>query len=210
MEKLEKEFIKSGGRWTEYRIGELFEIETGSLVKTSDLFEGAIKRISAKSTDNGVIGSFNTYDLEDARHFENFISVNFFGDVFYHAYEASVEMKVHVLHLKDYSFTEKTGLYISAAIKQALKNKFGYGNQLSSSKLKNEEFYISLPMQNDELAFSFMERYIQELEAERIEELEAYLKATGLKNYALNTDDVKALDEFEQISSILPPPPPKK
>ena len=206
LEKLEKEFIANGGEWKEYHIGRSFDIQTGSLVNNAYLFEGEIQRISAKSTDNGVIGSFDTDYLEDARHYENFISVNFFGDVFYHPYRASVEMKVHVLHLHNHSFTRGTGLYISATIRQALKNKFGYGNQLSSTKLKNEEFYISLPSLSEQIAFSFMERYIEELEAERIEELEAYLEATRLKNYALNADDVKSLNEFEQISSILPPP----
>ena len=189
MEKLEKEFIKSGGTWKEYRIGDLFEIETGSLVNNAELFEGKVQRISAKSTDNGIIGRFDTDYLEDARHYENFISVNFLGDVFYHPYKASVEMKVHALHLQNHSFTRGTGLYISAAIRQVVKNKFGYGNQLSSSKLKNEEFYISLPSLSGQIAFSFMERYIEELEVERIEELEAYLKATGLKDYELSQND---------------------
>ncbi|MGI5085862.1 restriction endonuclease subunit S, partial [Treponema putidum] len=48
---------------------------------------------------------------------------------------------------------------------------------------------------------------IEELEAERIEELEAYLTATGLKNYKLSQNDVKSLDEFNEIVYSTPPPP---
>ncbi|EFT0414233.1 N-6 DNA methylase [Campylobacter upsaliensis] len=39
--------------------------------------------------------------------------------------------------------------------------------------------------QGYQIAFSYMESYIKELEAERIQELEAYLKVTGLNDYTL-------------------------
>jgi Type I restriction modification DNA specificity domain len=45
--------------------------------------------------------------------------------------------------------------------------------------------------------FDFMEEFIEELEAERIEELEAYLLATGLKDYTLTKEEKRALEEFE-------------
>ena len=44
-----------------------------------------------------------------------------------------------------------------------------------------------------------MEKYIQELEAERLEELEAYLLATGLKDYQLTQKEQESLDLFEKI-----------
>ncbi len=207
LKELEQSFLQDGGSFKEYRIGDLFEIKTGSLLNAQDLYEGEVKRVSAKSSDNGIIGEFDTIDIEEARHYENFISVNFFGDVFYHNYKASVEMKVHVLQLKEKEFTVKTGLYIASVIQQILKNKFGYGNQLSSSKLRDKNFYIFLPTsKTGELAFTYMERYIEELEAERIEELEAYLQTTGLKNYKLTENDVKVLDKFGKICY----PPPEK
>lgn len=42
-----------------------------------------------------------------------------------------------------------------------------------------------------------MEKYIQELEAERLEELEAYLLATGLKDTHLTEKEQEVLDKFE-------------
>lgn len=42
-----------------------------------------------------------------------------------------------------------------------------------------------------------MESFIAELEAERIAELEAYLLASGLKDYTLTKEEKKALTEFE-------------
>ena len=143
---MEKAFLADGGRFEVKRIGELFDIGTGSLLDSKTLVSGSLKRISAKSENNGVIGSFDTENLEEARHFENFISVNFFGDVFYHPYRASVEMKVHTLKLPNHTFTRGTGLYFSIVIKRALAEQFGYGNQLSSSKLKHNSFLISRPL----------------------------------------------------------------
>ncbi len=102
--------------WKEFRIGELFKIGTGSLLSSEELKTGKIKRVSAKSFDNGIIGEYDTESNDRARHFENFISVNFFRDVFYHPYCASVEMKIHTLKLKDMDFNNKTGVYFASVI----------------------------------------------------------------------------------------------
>ena len=205
---LEREFKASGGRFEEFRIGDIFDIQTGSLLNSSVLTNGGIKRISAKSEDNGVIGTYDTLNISEARHYENFISVNFFGDVFYHPYLASVEMKVHVvkfkkceaLAFKEIEFTNYSGLYISSCIKNILRGKFGYGNQLSSSKLRDGKFKILLPTLGGEINFSFMEKFIEELERERVEELDAYLRATGLKNYELTQSEKSALAKFDEFS----------
>ena len=205
---LEREFKASGGKFEEFRIGDIFDIQTGSLLNSSILINGDIKRISAKSEDNGVIGSYDTLNIGEARHYENFISINFFGDVFYHSYLASVEMKVHVLKFKkckeldfkEVEFTDYSGLYISSCIKNILRGKFGYGNQLSSSKLRDEKFEIFLPTLGGEINFSFMEKFIEELERERVEELDAYLAATGLKDYKLTEKEKDALAKFNEFS----------
>ena len=187
--------------WGEFRIGDLFEIGTGSLLSNSELVNGKIPRISAKSNNNGVIGYFNTEMLSNARHFENFISVNFFGTeggIFYHPYKASIEMKVHTLKIPNVELNLKTGKFIVTALKLAL-NGFGYGNQLSSSKLKELELNIKLPVKNGKINFSFMEKFITELEAERLAELEAYLVATNLTDYTLNDKEKAVLNNFKDI-----------
>ncbi len=187
--------------WGEYRIGDLFEIGTGSLLSSDELKYGDIPRISAKSDNNGILGTFDTSNLSNARHFENFITVNFFGTdggIFYHPYKASVEMKVHTLKIPYIEFNIKTGTFIASTLKQSLK-EFGYGNQLSSSKLKDLDFKIQLPTKNGNIDFDFMEKFIAELEAEHIAKIEAYLVATGLKDYALTAEEEKALEEFDSI-----------
>lgn len=52
-----------------------------------------------------------------------------------------------------------------------------------------------------EIAFNYMESYIKELEAERLQELEAYLKVTGLNDYTLSQKEKEALKAFENLSA---------
>ena len=185
--------------WGEYKLGDLFEIGTGSLLSSGELKIGDIPRISAKSENNGILGHFDTVNLAGARHFENFITVNFFGTdggIFYHPYKASVEMKVHTLKIPNIEFNSKTGNFIASALKIQLKC-FSYGNQLSSSKLKYSDFKIQLPTKNGEIDFAFMESFVAELEASRIAELEAYLIATGMSNWTLTPREEEILETFE-------------
>lgn len=197
MQKLASQFSQDGGSYENVRIGDIFTIGTGSLLGKNELIAGNVLRISAKADNNGVLGNFDTLNNANARHFENFISVNFFGDVFYHPYLASLEMKVHTLQLKNHTFTNKTGLYIAAVLRKFFTGKYGYGNQLSSSKLKEENFQIQLPHKDGKIAFDYMERWIAELEAERIAELEAYLMVTGLSDTTLTESENNALNALD-------------
>mgnify|MGYP000982836190 FL=1 len=45
-----------------------------------------------------------------------------------------------------------------------------------------------------------MEKFIEELERERVEELDAYLAATGLKDYKLTEKEEDALAKFDEFS----------
>ena len=111
--------LLNNAEWGEYKIGELFDIGTGSLLSDKYLNKGYIPRISAKSDNNGIIGHFDTENLEVARHFENFITVNFFGTdggIFYHPYKASVEMKVHTLKIPKINLDYKNGYIIYGTI----------------------------------------------------------------------------------------------
>ena len=107
-------------------------------------------------------------------------------------------MKVHVLQLSEHEFNTRTGLYLTACIKKAIGN-FSYGTQLSSSKLKAGDFFVELPVdENGKIDFPYMENRIRELEAERIRELEAYLKVTGLSDYTLAPAEQAVLEEFQE------------
>lgn len=193
MQELEENFKKNGGKFESFRVGDVFTIATGSLVSAKKLISGNIPRLSVTSQNNGIIGFFDTENIPEARHYENFISVNFLGNVFYHPYKASCEMKVHILQLKEHQFTQETGLYVASVLRKAISGNYSYGEQLSSSDLKNSEIYIQLPVKNEIFDFNYMAEYVRELETERVRELETYLLVSGLNDYQLTDNERKIL-----------------
>jgi len=196
--------------WFEYEVGKLFKIGTGSLINTKDAKPGLTPRISVKTTNNGIIGYYDE-NVENARYFDNFISINFFGKAYYHPYRASVEMRVHTLKMYEHELTREEGIFLSAVLNKRFSSSYSYGNQLSSSKLKNEGFKIQLPtcLKNGKrlISFDFIKDFIitmeceykDTLKVERENKLEAYLSATDLKNYQLTATEEKNLNSLNTI-----------
>lgn len=60
---------------------------------------------------------------------------------------------------------------------------------------KNIEVYLPVSYDGG-INFDFMESFIAELEAERVAELTAYLKASGLDNYELSEKEEKAIENY--------------
>nr|WP_199308123.1 restriction endonuclease [Microcystis wesenbergii] len=87
-------------------------------------------------------------------------------------------------------------MFIVASIDKVIKRKYSYNHKATKIELKNT--VIKLPTKNGKIDFKFMESFIAELEAERIAELEAYLLATGLKDYTLTDEEKQVLDDFEK------------
>jgi hypothetical protein len=86
--------------------------------------------------------------------------------------------------------------FIVASIDKVIKSKYSYNTKATKIELKNT--VIKLPTKNGRVDFEFMESFIAELEAERIAELEAYLLATGLKNYTLTAEEQQVLNNYEK------------
>lgn len=60
---------------------------------------------------------------------------------------------------------------------------------------------VKLPItKNGTIDFDFMESFIAELEAQRIAELEAYLKVSGFDNYELSAQEHSALEKIKTIT----------
>ena len=62
---------------------------------------------------------------------------------------------------------------------------------------RNQTLY--LPTKNNQIDFDFMDSFIAELEAERIAELEAFLKVSGLDNYELSIEELNALQVYDSM-----------
>ncbi|MCY7086609.1 restriction endonuclease subunit S [Streptococcus oralis] len=87
--------------------------------------------------------------------------------------------------------------WLIVAINKALSNFGGYSSYPTLSTLK--KLTILLPINNEQIDFKFMDTFIAELEAERIAELSAYLKVSGLDNYELSAEELKALQDYDSM-----------
>ncbi len=91
-----------------------------------------------------------------------------------------------------FEINHKIGLFLSTLF-FGYPKKFGYENMCSWAKIKNDKVILPLkPTANaqtlDGIDFDFMEKFIAELQA--------YLKATGLENTTLSSDEENALNVF--------------
>ena len=84
---------------------------------------------------------------------------------------------------------KKNQMFIIASIDKVIKSKYSYNNKATKIELKNT--IINLPTKNGKIDFDFMESFIAELEA--------YLLATGLKDYTLTAEEEKALSDLESL-----------
>lgn len=97
--------------------------------------------------------------------------------------------------LQSEKLNEINQMFIIASIDRVIKSKYSYNNKATKIELKNS--IINLPTKKGKIDYDFMENFIAELEAERIAELEAYLSATGLKDYNLTKEENQVLQDFE-------------
>ena len=116
-----------------------------------------------------------------------------------------------------FDLTESSILFFSTILNQQKKVLLSvlvrnvdetFNNLQVQLPLKEKSLDFSNPCDNiKNIDFDFMESFIRELEEERIRELEeerirelnAYLLATGLKDYALSSEEEKALETFKTV-----------
>ena len=116
-----------------------------------------------------------------------------------------------------FDLTESSILFFSTILNQQKKVLLSvlvrnvdetFNNLQVQLPLKEKSLDFSNPCDNiKNIDFDFMESFIRELEEERIRELEeerirelnAYLLATGLKDYALSAEEEKALEAFKTV-----------
>lgn len=191
--------------WGEFRVGDLLEkIKTKKLPFKADELP---KKKIGKYTLPCLTSSFNNQGLnyfvprEGATILKNVISIPSNSDV-YRAYFQSNEFTVlsdaYALqwNVSDIELSPKQYLFVVQCINKITDlHIYSYKNKLGGwNVVKNK--HIQLPVKKGKIDFNFMEDFIAELEAERIAELEAYLTATGLKDYNLTIEEQHALDEF--------------
>ena len=107
-------------------------------------------------------------------------------------------------------FNDKIASFIISVCRHSTQNK-GYDYGFKFNRTEMNKTTVQLPLKEKSLDFSnpcdniknidfdFMESFIRELEEERIRELNAYLLATGLKDYTLTPKEENALEAFKTV-----------
>ncbi len=191
-------------KWGEFRLGDLFEASNGDFdIQKRHINHKGEFVITAGLSNNGVLGQS---DIQ-AKVFESHtITIDMFGCAFYRSFPYKMVTHARVFSLKPkFEINHKIGLFLSTLFFDYPK-KFGYENMCSWAKIKNDKVILPLkPTANTQtlkdIDFHFMEKFIAELEQCRLAELEAYLKATGLSNTTLSSDEENALNLFNGKNS---------
>lgn len=186
-------------KWGEFQLGDLFEASNGDFdIQKRHINHKGELVITAGLSNNGVLGQS---DIK-AKVFESHtITIDMFGCAFYRSFAYKMVTHARVFSLKPkFKINHKIGLFLSTLF-FGYPKKFGYENMCSWAKIKNDKVILPLkPTANaqslDGIDFDFMEKFIAELEQCRLAELQAYLKATGLENTTLSSDEENALNVF--------------
>ncbi|WP_237374077.1 restriction endonuclease subunit S [Streptococcus ruminantium] len=182
-----KREMMNNRRWKIFKINQVFNLFTGASISQDKFDNGEIPRITATDVNNGIGLFTNRMNSKNYRLFKNFISVSFLGSIFYHSYEASLDMKIHGLQIKDREFSPNLAKFIITCLKNSLSTA-SYGNQLSSKDLLTKS--ILLPVKNDGTPdWTFMEEYVQ-IKSNQIKNTYQYPKKHKIR-------DFRGLDEVE-------------
>jgi len=183
--------------WGEFDYTKLFRIckIKYKLTKLDLNSDGTIPVYSSESINNGIAG-YTKIEAEFIVSEDNPIYI-IFGDhtrSFNIATESFCVMdNVKVLSIKEI-LSVKVLLFIISSWKKCIPN-LGYSRHWSLAK----NILFNLPInKNQEINFDFINRFIAELEAEHIAELEAYLASTNLKNYTLTQKEEEIINDFEK------------
>lgn len=186
-------------KWGEFKLGDLFEASNGDFdIQKRHINHKGEFVITAGLSNNGVLGQS---DIK-AKVFESHtITIDMFGCAFYRSFAYKMVTHARVFSLKPkFEINHKIGLFLSTLF-FGYPKKFGYENMCSWAKIKNDKAILPLKptaktQTLEDIDFDFMEKFIAELEQCRLAELQAYLKATGLENTTLSSDEENALNVF--------------
>ncbi len=195
-------------KWGEFSYETIYELQkTTKLLSKKDCVEnGKIPLFTSDSKNNGIVGYVN---CKPSYKLKNNQCMVVFGD---HTRTFNIAKNdfciadnVKVLKpIKDFSI--RILLFINTMWGKKIIDK-GYARHWSLAKTAKIQLPLKPTAKNQTLKdidFDFMEKFIAELEqcrlAEleqcRLAELEAYLKATGLENTTLSSDEENALKLF--------------
>lgn len=189
-------------KWEEFRIGDVFEVNSSKkrfdANKVQILKSGKFPYVVRMGSNNGQKGFID----EDEIYLNEGNTISFGQDtatMFYQKTPYFTGDKIKILKAKNIKFNSLNAPFFISTMKRSF-NSFSWGGSSFSVKIiKNQT--ITLPIsKNGKIDFDFMERFVAELEAERINKLDNYLLENGLNNYDLTGQESKALENYANLN----------
>lgn len=194
-----------------FKVGELFDIHptTAYKMQNSELFasDGTTPVLSNSSVDNGIGGYCGLVPTERGGII-TFSDTTTGADTMFYQSSPFIGYP-HVQGMYPYQsdrWNEKCCLYVISCIRKSAGNGWSYAVKFNRTLVK--ELPIELPVIEssdpdheytvNDIDWQYMQERIAELERDRIAELDAYLKVTGLDDYTLTDEDKKILSNVTQ------------
>ena len=193
--------------WGEYRLNQLFEkIKVKKLkFKTNDLPSKKEADYDLPALTAGIQnqGLNNFVPRNNATILKNKITISAnganTGATFYQSKEFTVLQDAYAIDwiYNDEKLSDNQFIFLVGAISKTICGNYEWTNKAGWERIKNE--IIQLPVIGKEINFEFMDKFIAEIETQRIAELEAYLIATNLTDYNLTEEEKNAIDNYHSL-----------
>ena len=169
--------------------------------------EGVTPLVSNMSVNNGVMGFSNLAPLNTGNTITCSDTTLGAETMYYQERDYIGYQHIQAFVPKFQPFNKAIASFIISSSRVATSNsQYDYGHKFNRPAMRATN--ILLPVKNNNIDFNFMESFIAELESQRIAELESqriaelesYLKATGLSNYELSTEERYAVEQFDSVT----------
>lgn len=143
-------------QWKEFKLTELFEPHHGKRLTKRNRVPGEIPFLTAGFDNQGVKG----YLAGNFEIWHNPISIDMFGNCFYHECDCTGDDNVYAL--VNNAMTSNVKLFIAGVLKKQLSIQFSYKDQFRQHDL--DVLFIKLPVDsNDDPDWQYMDTYIAKL-----------------------------------------------
>lgn len=173
LNELKESFISKGLNFKDFKISDVFE-----LIATNKLpYKASDYKIRTHTSDLPATTCSNQNQMltcyvprKGATILKNCISVTANGDAtcYYQPSDFTILQDSYAIKSK-FDCSENSYLYFVSVLQKLLKDKYSWVNKSGWAKIKED--FIKLPVINNQIAFDYMEKYIEELKRKYIEEL---------------------------------------
>ena len=186
-------------KWGEFRVGDLFDIQTTSSFDLDQLTDGVeydyVTRTSNNQGISRMTGFVNQSNINEAGGWSlGLLQMDFFyrnRPWYAGQFIRKIEPKIELPESSIPFFTTVLNRLKPKLLSVLVRNV----DDLFRNSL------ISLPItDNNEIDFEFINNFVTELEAECVREMDVYLTIAGLKDFSLTEQEHIALENFNNIT----------